>query len=145
MLRITAARGVLGALLVPLALTGCGGESGLSKAELTKQADAVCKRHYEKISAGANKLLAGGKLPTPQKFGRFAHQTLIPEYTAQIRELRELKDFAEPYKTWLANSEATRAKIMKKPALITNGANFVVVNAESDRLGLSRQCHVGPS
>lgn len=129
---------------------GCGDdddESGLSKQELIKQANPICKRHFDKISAAANKLLAGGQLPNPREFGKLAQRTIVPEYTAQIKELRALKpseDVADAYRKWLADSDATRAKIASNPSLITNPANFRAVNGEADKLGLSKQCHIGP-
>lgn len=35
-------------------------------------------------------VLAGGSLPSPEQFGRLAQETIIPELTAQFREVGEL-------------------------------------------------------
>jgi len=155
--RTRSACAAVGAATIALALGGCGDDkktssdsasTGLSRAELVKQANAICKPHFEKISAGASKVLAGGKLPNPRAFGKLAQQTIVPQYTAQIAELRALKpgdDTTADYRAWLAESDATLAKVKAMPPLITDAANFKTVNAKADKLGLSMQCHVGPS
>lgn len=129
---------------------GCGGgsSSGLSKSELVKKANPICKRHNDTITAGASKVLAGGKLPTREEFGKLAVGTIVPEYAAQIKELRMLEaggSLKKSYQGWLGNSEAVLAKVMKDPSLIMSAANFSAVNQQADKLGLSRACHVGPS
>ncbi len=134
--------------MVALVSAGCGGSSGLSKQELAKKANAVCKPHFERTVAAAQKVLAGGRLPTPQQFGQLAMGTIIPEYAAQIKQLRELKpskDVKPAYEKWLADSDATRAKMQENPAVIQNGATFASVNAQAGKLGLSKQCYVGPT
>jgi hypothetical protein len=137
-----------------IALAGCGDDnqakpasSGLSKAELVAKANAICKPHYEKITVAAQKLLAGGKLPSPRKFGELAMGTIIPEYRAQLAQLHALKpadEIAAQYAAWLATSDATLVKMQKSPRLITSADNFKTVNGQADALGLSEQCHVGP-
>lgn len=140
------------AATIAFAVAGCGGDddksSGLSKQELVKKANPICKRHHDKISAASAKLLAGGQLPKPREFAAFARGTIAPQTTAQVRELRALKpsdDVADAYNKWLADSDATVARIKQTPAMVTRPANFRTVNGEADKLGLSKQCHIGPS
>ncbi len=131
-----------------LAVTACGGDEGPTKAEFVKQANAICKEHRDKTSAAAAQLLAGGELPRPQDFGRLAQETIIPEYTAQISELRPLEppaDLDDEYRAWLADSEALSAKIKQNPALIQNPNSAAAVNRQSRALGLSGSCDVGPT
>ncbi len=131
-----------------LAVTACGGDEGPTKAEFVKQANAICKEHRDKTSAAAAQLLAGGKLPSPQDFGRLAQETIIPEYTAQISELRPLEppdDLSDDYQAWLADSEALSAKIKENPALIQNPDSAAAVNRQSRSLGFSGSCDVGPT
>jgi hypothetical protein len=131
-----------------LAAAGCGGDDGPSKKEFVSNANAVCKRHYAKISAAAGKLLAGGALPDPREFGRLAQGTIIPQYTAQVRELRAVKPSkgqAAAYRAWLDDSQALRDRLQAKPALIQNARSLSAVNGQADRLGLSNTCHVGPT
>ena len=152
--RILRTAGVAACLAGAIAVAGCGDDkqtttasSGLDKAKLVAQANAICKPHYEKITTAAQKVLAGGNLPSPRKFGELARGTIIPEYTAQLMQLHALKpadDVAAQYDNWLATSDATLAKIQKSPPLITNADNFKTVNGQADALGLSQQCHVGP-
>ncbi len=83
-------------VVVAVAAAGCGdskdeGSGGLSKEKLVKRADPICKRHFEKITAGQRKLLAGGQVPNPRAFGKFALGTIVPETKAQTSELRALK------------------------------------------------------
>lgn len=139
---------MIAALFTAAGAAGCGSESGLSKGELVKQANAVCKRHNDTVTAAASKVLAGGKLPTREKFGRLALGTIVPEYGAQIKELRKLKagdPVKKSYGRWLDDSDAVRARIQKDPSLIMNAGSFTTVNQQADQLGLSRTCHVGPS
>ena len=130
-----------------LAAAGCGGDDGPTRGEFVKDANAICKRHYVKISEAASKLLAGGQLPSPQEFGRLAMGTIIPEYTAQIRELEDVEapeEQSEAYETWLNDSEALRARLQENPTLIQRPQALSAVNDQADRLGLSRDCHIGP-
>lgn len=138
------------ALVIGVGIGGCGSSGGngsLSRAQLIKKGDAICKRHTDVITAGASKLLAGGKLPSPAKFGQFAFGTIIPQYTAQIAQLSALKppsSMSGAYKTWLTNSRATLAKIKTNPVMIQQSGPFASVNHQSDALGFSSDCHVGP-
>ncbi len=139
--------GAVGAALIVLVVAGCGSSSssGLSKSALKSQAGAICKKHNDTITAAASKLLAGGKLPSPAKFGKLAFGTIIPQYTAQIGELSALKPeakLATPYKQWLAASRAALAGMKQNPKSIQASAPFVTVNRDAKALGLS--CHVGP-
>ncbi|MHB8656489.1 MAG: hypothetical protein ACYC91_00825 [Solirubrobacteraceae bacterium] len=139
-------------LAVPLALmiAGCGGSSssGLGHAALVTKVDAVCKHRNEIITAAASKVLAGGNLPGPAVFGKLAHQTIIPQYAAQIGELGALKassQLASQYEQWLRDSRATLARMRQNPRIITNSANFTALNGEATVLGFSSNCRVGPS
>jgi hypothetical protein len=128
---------------------GCGNsdDSGPSKADFVKNANAVCARHHSKISAAAATLLAGGKLPSPQQFGRLAQGTIIPEVSKQITELRAVKpskDEATADRRWLDDSQALKDKLQRNPALIQNPKALAGVNGQADRLGLSSNCHIGP-
>lgn len=132
-------------------VTSCGdddgGQAGPTKAQLVQQANAICKRHNDKIAAASSKVLAGGRLPTPKQFGMLAMGTIVPEYTAQVQELSRLKppeEVADAYRSWLDQSRATRAMIAKDPSVITNPNSFKGVNGKSDALGFSKACHVGP-
>ncbi len=148
-LRPTTCRAATTLMIVVLAFAaGCGGSSGLSKSELVKKANAICKRHNDTITAAASKALAGGKLPTGEEFGKLALGTIVPEYGAQIKELRKLEaggSLKKSYGRWLDNSEPVRAKLQQNPSLIMSAANFSAVNQQADKLGLSRACHVGPT
>ena len=141
-----ARRAAIAAVVAAGVLAGCGDE-GPSREEFAREANAVCKRHYDKITAEASKLLAGGRLPNPREFGRLAQQTIIPEYSAQIRELRDVEppeDLADDYDAWLQESQALRAMLARNPALIQQPRNLAGVNARAERLGLGQECRVGP-
>lgn len=135
--------------LIALTTAGCGsgGQSGLSRSGLIGKVDAVCKQHREIVTAAASRVLAGGQLPGPAKFGRLAHETIIPQYRMEIAELSPLKPPAKQagaYQKWLADSQATLARMGQNPVIITNAANFAGVNRGADALGFSSDCHVGP-
>lgn len=129
-------------------IAGCGGGDGLSRAELIKKVDPICKRHDATITAAASRVLAGGQLPSPAAFGKLANETIIPEYTAQIDELSALKptsELAAKYKAWLADSRAINMRIKQNPRFITNPAGFTGVNREAKALGFSSECNAGPT
>lgn len=149
-----------GALLVALAIAGCGSSksssssgsttgsasTGLSKAALVSSADAICTRHRAVITAGSQKMLAGGKLPTPATFGKFAMGTVIPQTSAQVQELSALKPSASEassYDQWLASLRTTVAKMKQNPVVIQHSATFKTVNGQATALGL-KACQVGP-
>ncbi|MDQ6750256.1 MAG: hypothetical protein M3Z33_05840 [Actinomycetota bacterium] len=147
-LRTTCRAGATLTIVMASVVAGCGGGGGLSKGELVKQANTICKRHNDTITAAASKVLAGGRLPSREEFGKLAVGTIVPEYSAQIKELRKLEaggSLTKPYKGWLDDSESVRAKVQQNPSLIMSAANFSPVNQQADKLGLSRSCHVGPS
>ena len=135
------------AVVAALAVTAAGcGEDERSNADFVKDANAVCKRHYATISAAASKLLAGGKLPTPQQFGKLAQMTIIPEYNAQIDELRDVEPTESKkaaYDKWLADSEALATKLQGNPMIIQQPPMLASVNGQGDKLGLAPECHIG--
>ena len=137
------------ATVVVLGLVGgCGDEEGRPKADFVRDVNAICKRHNDRISAAANKLLAGGNLPAPREFGRLVRGTILPEYTAQIRELRAVDpslDEADAYKAWLDDSQALRDMLESRPALIQQQKALADVNAGANRLNLSEECRIGPA
>ncbi len=137
-------------LVAVLVVSGCGSgggkDNGLGKAELTKQATAICKAHNEKIARAASQVLAGGKLPDPRKFAKLALGTIIPETRAEIAELRRLKppaDLAAKYDKWLADLSTVVDRAKRDPRIITSARNFASVNAEGRSLGLAA-CKAGP-
>jgi hypothetical protein len=135
--------------LLALTVAGCGSssQSGLSKSALVSKADAICKTRTAVITAAASKMLAGGKLPTPAKFGKLAFGTIIPQTSREIVQLTALKpqaSLATSYKQWLATLRADLAKMKQNPIIIQHGASFVTVNNEAKALGFSSACHVGP-
>lgn len=100
-----------------------------------------------KISEAASKLLAGGQLPSPREFGQLAMGTIIPEYSAQIRELNDVEpseDEAQAYEAWLDDSAALRNRLQRNPVLIQQPQALAAVNGQADRLGLANDCHIGP-
>ncbi|MBA2763443.1 MAG: hypothetical protein H0U42_01995 [Thermoleophilaceae bacterium] len=140
---------VLAALSVgALIVTGCGGDDdALSEDELVEQGNAICAEHTAPIEAAAGELLAGGQLPSEKDFGKLANETIIPEYGAQIEELRALEppeDLSDSYAQWLDDSQSLLEQIKKDPSLITDPSNFSSVNQQADELGLASDCHAGP-
>ncbi|MBW3654239.1 MAG: hypothetical protein KY433_11815 [Actinobacteria bacterium] len=129
-------------------MTGCGGEDSPSNEEFVAQANRICERHHARISAEASKVLAGGDLPSPREFGELARRTIIPEFSAQIEELRALEpseDKAEEFRSWLADSTQLKNRLERNPALIQNPQALQQVNAQVGQLGLADECRVGPS
>ncbi len=129
-------------------LAACGGEDAPSNEEFVAQANAICERHHRRISAEASKVLAGGNLPNPREFIELARGTIIPEYTAQIKELRALEpsdEKAEEFRSWLDDAEQLRNRLQRNPTLIQNPRALEPVNAQVDRVGLADECRIGPS
>ncbi len=134
-----------GALVVVLALAGCG--SGPSREDFLQEANAVCAQHRETIEAAASQVLAGGSLPNPEQFGRLTMQTIVPELTAQFRELGELEapeDLADDVEAYVQQGEGVVAQLEQDPSLIADAANFTELNEKATQTGLSDACRVGP-
>ncbi|MDP8967779.1 MAG: hypothetical protein M3N04_04195, partial [Actinomycetota bacterium] len=115
--------------------------------EFVAQANAICERHHRRISAEASKVLAGGNLPNPREFIELARETIIPEFSAQIEELRALEpseDKAEEFRSWLADSAQLKNRVERNPAMIQNPQALEQVNAQVGQLGLADECRVGP-
>lgn len=133
---------------IAVGFAGCGGDDSPSNEEFLAQANTICERHHAKISAEASKVLAGGNLPSPQEFGRLARGTIIPEYSAQIEELRAIEpseEKEEQFRAWLDDSTELKNRLEQNPAMIQNPQALEPVNAEADRIGLADECHIGPS
>lgn len=150
----------VGAVLMVLGVSACGSSgktgtgksgssasSGLSQAALVSQATKICTKHNDLITAGSQKMLAGGSFPTPKVFAKFAFGTLVPQYTDIANELSALKPAsnAAAYTAWLSNTRAVIAEIQKDPMKVQHGSTFKTVNAEAKALGLSPACNAGPS
>ena len=128
-------------------LAGCGGDEGPTRSEWLAEVNAVCKRHNDRITAAASKVLAGGNLPDRRAFGRLARGTILPEYAAQIRELRAVEapaDQAADYRAWLDDSQALHAMLERNPVLIQQPRALDAVNRGANRLALSDECRIGP-
>ena len=136
-----------GALVVLLlGMAGCG-DSGSARADFLQEANATCGQHREKIEAAASKVLAGGSLPSPEQFGRLAQETIIPELTAQFRELGELdppEDLSDDIDAYVAQGEEVLQRMQQDPSFLADAANFTAVNDSATSIGLSDSCHVGP-
>ncbi len=130
---------------VAVAASACG--DGPSKDEFLKEANAVCAKHRATIEAAASKVLGGGKLPSPQQFGKLAKETILPQLTAQFRELRPIEapdDLADAFTNFVSRGDKAVAAIRKDPSTLTNPDNFAAANRQSDKTGLSDACHIGP-
>jgi hypothetical protein len=144
------ARRALAVIVVAAVAAGCGssGPSGPTRAQVIKRVDAICAKRNAVITAGASKLLAGGKLPTPAKFAKFAFGTIVPQTSMQIAQVSAIKppaSMAGAYNTWVADMKAALAKIKANPIVIQHSSNFNTVNAQAKSLGLSSNCDIGPS
>ena len=126
---------------------GCGGDDAPTNEEFVAQANAICQEHHANITEEASKVLAGGNLPSPREFGELARGTIIPEYNAQIEELRALEpseEKAEQFGAWLDDSTELKNRLQANPVMIQNAQALEPVNAEAERLGLADECHIGP-
>ena len=132
---------------ITVGFAGCGGDDAPSDEEFVSQANAICERHHARITEEASKVLAGGNLPSPREFGELARGTIIPEYSAQIEELRALEaseEKQEEFRAWLDESEELKNQLEQNPVMIQNARALEPVNAEAERLGLADECHIGP-
>lgn len=140
-------RGAALALIITFTATGCGG-GGTSTADFAAKANPICQKHRGAIDKEASKLLAGGQLPGPKEFGRLAMGTIIPQTTAQLKELAAVEPSVEvksAFKTYLKEGDKAVAKIKQDPSTLTDAANFAGANAAADDAKLSKACRLGPS
>lgn len=132
---------------IAVGFAGCGGDDSPSNEEFVAQANTICERHHANISEEASKVLAGGNLPSPREFGELARGTIIPEYSAQIDELRAVEaseEKQEQFRAWLDDSTQLKNRLAQNPTMIQNVQALESVNAEAERLGLADECHIGP-
>lgn len=90
----------IGAALLLLMLSACGGGSGaestsvLTKAEFVKRANAICAQadgEIDKVYGRySRKPYPGGKPPTEATMNRVAEEVVIPAREKQVRRLRAL-------------------------------------------------------
>lgn len=128
-------------------VAGCGGDDAPSDEEFVAQANEICQEHRANITEEASKVLAGGNLPSPREFGELARGTIIPEYSAQIEELRALEaseEKEEEFRAWLEDSEELKNRLEDNPVMIQNARALEPVNAEAEQLGLADECYIGP-
>lgn len=133
--------------LTAVAFTASACASGPSEEEFLKEANAVCTEHRATIEEAASKVLAGGALPKPEEFGALAQETIIPELTAQFRELGDIEapeDLAVSFDDFLSQADEAVTALADDPSMLTNADNFTAPNQQSDEVGLSDACHIGP-
>ena len=86
---------VAAALVLGLALPGCGGGSGGSttspaKAQFLQRANAVCAKALQNLDA-ANQQAFGNHPGSTSAVAAFVEHTLVPNVQSQVNELRALK------------------------------------------------------
>jgi hypothetical protein len=97
------------AVVVLLAVAGCGGDDGndrLTKAELVQQADAVCVEYARKVKA----LGDPQTLTDLSTYARSAHQALANGLD-ELRKLRPPAELQTRYDTWVAAGERALGRI----------------------------------
>jgi len=129
---------------------GYGGEGGAGPTaeDFRAQAEQVCRDRRATIEEEASKLLAGGQLPSPEEFGRLANETIIPEVTAQLEELRNIEppeDVADDFEAYLSQAEQMVQGLRQDPSPLMDAANFQELNEKADAVGLPDACDIGPS
>jgi hypothetical protein len=143
---------LVGAMAIALIVAGCGSSSdettaSISKAEFTKQGNAICKAGNEEINEGfgsfAKENSLNHKEPSEAQFEELAETVLIPSVSRQIKEVRALgapEGEEGEVDEFLTNAEGALEEIEGEPSLISAEGKeepFYTVNKEAATLGLT--------
>jgi hypothetical protein len=110
------------ALALALAGAGCGGsdDNGLSKAEFTRKANAICAKGNKEIDAAANKTFTEKTEPPVSDQIAFIKDSVLPNVEQQISDIRALKPpeaDKDKVEAILDAADEALAKTKKDPAL----------------------------
>jgi hypothetical protein len=80
------------AVAAVLAVTGCGGSDGPTKAEYTRSADAICAKNNAAAEAAQKKALAAlGDSPSQEDVTGLLTSTVFPAIEDRLKQLRALE------------------------------------------------------
>jgi hypothetical protein len=143
---------LVGAVAIALIVAGCGSSSdettaSISKAEFTKQGNAICKAGNKEINEGfesfAKESNLNHKEPSEAQFEELAETVLIPSVSRQVKEVRALgapEGEEGEVDEFLTNAEEALKEIEGEPSLISAEGKeepFYTVNKEAATLGLT--------
>lgn len=135
-----------------LTLTGCGSNTdtkdadtasepkGLTKAEFTAKANAICKAGTEALEAAEGKMFADPENPTDVEAKAAVENMVVPELKKQVASLRDLEAPAADADAVDAMLDSLEAEIKKVEAdweYIAAEESFADANKAATDLGLS--------
>jgi hypothetical protein len=145
--------GLLAALVaLALIVAGCGSSSdettaSISKAEFTKQGNAICKAGNEETNEGFENFgkehNLQNKEPSEAQFEEISETVLIPSVSSQIKEVRALgapEGEEGEVEEFLTHAEEALEEVEEEPSLISAEGKeepFYTVNKEAATLGLA--------
>jgi hypothetical protein len=132
---------------LPLAVSGCGGdgddEPSPTKAEFTRQANAICKSTVEDVQAGFSKLIQTS-VPKSQEnsvASAFIDSVVAPAFQGQIDEIRALgapEGDKQQVEAILVSMEEGLDTSREEPLVfIRTGSAFKQAQAKARAYGLS--------
>ncbi|GGO94208.1 hypothetical protein GCM10011584_34710 [Nocardioides phosphati] len=123
-----------------LTLAACGGDKTLTKAEFTKQANAICDSVNKKVDAAGEKVT---KEHDPSKdmagFLKAAVAAIAPladEGATKLRALKAPEEMQDDVDAWLDALESDTAKARKNPMILTDDSAFEATDKKAEALGL---------
>jgi hypothetical protein len=132
---------ILLSLLVPLGVTGCGGDDALTEEEFVEQANAICAEGNDELEEAASELTEGGEQPSEEDLQELI-DTAVANIEGQLDEIEELsppedmeadvEDLLETGRSELADLEEAGTDSLE------SGENpFTGSNAKAEELGLT--------
>ena len=131
---------VAAVLSVGLVLAACGSSNdnststtaALSKSELLKRGNAICKKGNQEINKAAKQIFAPHKEPSQADKTKFATETLIPSVQAQINGIEALgppKGDEATVKKITDSAQAALDKGKKDPTVVVSDKTDPVAQA----------------
>lgn len=124
-----------------LTLAACGGEETLSKAEFTKQANAICASMEKKMEAAGEKAATGNPGATMDDMMKDVVEAAVPVLEDTVTKLRALaapEDLQDDFDAMLDEVASTTDKIEKDPKVLMDDATFEDANKKATDLGLDK-------
>lgn len=124
-----------------LTLAACGGEETLSKAEFTKQANAICASMEKKMEAAGEKAATANPGATMDDMMKDVVEAAVPVLEDTVTKLRALaapEDLQDDFDAMLDEVASTTDKIEKDPKVLMDDATFEDANKKATDLGLDK-------
>lgn len=124
-----------------LTLAACGGDKTLTKAEFTKQANAICSSMEKKVEAAGKKVATekpGASMDEMMKNVVDKVSPIIDETVTKLRALKAPEDMQDDVDAMLDAVQSDTDAIEKDPKLLAGDSAYKDANEKATALGLDK-------